>query len=515
MTLTAGTRYAFIFRNSAAFSSGTVAYTCSCATTGFSNSNPYAAGQRVTSANSGTSWTPDTTVGGRDLSFRTYMNNGFASSGTLVSSVKDANPAANRTPTWTTLTFAATKPTGTDVKFQVAASNSSTGPFNYVGPDGTASTFFATSGASLSQFNGFRYLRYKAYLSTTNSSVTPALSDAEVCFADVANTNATVLAVAPATGTYGGTTSLSSTLTAAGSPLSGASVAFTLNGTSVGSATTDSSGVATVSGVSLAGIDAGSYPSGVGASYGGDSDNDPASSTSSLTVAKADQTISFDPLPDRAYDPVTSPCPRLPHQGFRSRSPRRGRAPSPARRISSSATARARSPRRRRATDRNAAPDVTRSFHITDPVPPVTTATLTPGIHNGWYASPTLTLTGDDGAGSGVAHIDYSLDGGAWTDVQRPDRRLHDREPLRPVPGDRHRGQRRGDEADRVQGGRREADGERSRGRPTAPSYPLDKVVTATFKCTDTRVRDRHVRRHGRERREPRHVDGRRRTRSR
>ena len=32
---------------------------------------------------------------------------------------------------------------------------------------------------------------------------------------------------------------------------------------------------------------------------------------------------------------------------------------------------------------------------------PTTTATLTPGIHNGWYASPTLTLTGDDGAGSG------------------------------------------------------------------------------------------------------------------
>src|SRR3954447_8875361 len=43
---------------------------------------------------------------------------------------------------------------------------------------------------------------------------------------------------------------------------------------------------------------------------------------------------------------------------------------------------------------------------------PTTTATLTPGIRNGWYASPTLTLTGDDGAGSGIDHIDYSLDGG-------------------------------------------------------------------------------------------------------
>ena len=47
-----------------------------------------------------------------------------------------------------------------------------------------------------------------------------------------------------------------------------------------------------------------------------------------------------------------------------------------------------------------------------DKTVPVTTATLTPGIHNGWYASPTLTLTGDDGSGCGVAETDYSLDGG-------------------------------------------------------------------------------------------------------
>ena len=38
-------------------------------------------------------------------------------------------------------------------------------------------------------------------------------------------------------------------------------------------------------------------------------------------------------------------------------------------------------------------------------------------------------------------------------------------------------------------------------------SYPLDKVVTAKFKCTDNESGHRHVRRHGRERREHRHVD--------
>jgi photosystem II stability/assembly factor-like uncharacterized protein len=50
---------------------------------------------------------------------------------------------------------------------------------------------------------------------------------------------------------------------------------------------------------------------------------------------------------------------------------------------------------------------------IVDKTPPTTTATLTPAQRNGWYASPTLTLTADDGPfGSGVAEIDYSLDGG-------------------------------------------------------------------------------------------------------
>jgi hypothetical protein len=71
--------------------------------------------------------------------------------------------------------------------------------------------------------------------------------------------------------------------------------------------------------------------------------------------------------------------------------------------------------------DYNPAPDVPQSFNITDSVAPVTTATLTPGIHNGWYASPTLTLSGDDGTGgSGIANTFYSLDGGPSTTYSGP-----------------------------------------------------------------------------------------------
>src|SRR5262249_13638896 len=57
---------------------------------------------------------------------------------------------------------------------------------------------------------------------------------------------------------------------------------------------------------------------------------------------------------------------------------------------------------------------------VADTAPPVTTATLTPGLRNGWYASPALTLSATDGLGSGVASTQYALDGGAWTTYTGP-----------------------------------------------------------------------------------------------
>ena len=47
-------------------------------------------------------------------------------------------------------------------------------------------SFFTTSGASLSQFDGYDHLRYRAFLTTTNSSVTPTLADVTVCHSNAA-----------------------------------------------------------------------------------------------------------------------------------------------------------------------------------------------------------------------------------------------------------------------------------------------------------------------------------------
>lgn len=287
-TLTAGTQYAIVVRMAAAYSTGTPAYVTSTA-------SAYAGGRRTTSTNSGSTWTGTTP----DTSFKVTMKTGFKTSGDFVSSLKDANPAAGSTANWGTLSWTATTPAGTTLKFQAAASNNANGPFSYVGPDGTATTFF-TSGNSLSQFNGKRYLRYKA-LFTGTAAATPSLADVTVCFDDVPNIVSTALVASPASGTYGGTVNLSATLTAGGNGVSGKSVAFTLNGNSVGSGTTDASGVATLSNVSLSGVNAGSYPAGVSASFAGDSGYSSSTSTAALNVSKASQTITFGTLGDKTY----------------------------------------------------------------------------------------------------------------------------------------------------------------------------------------------------------------------
>ena len=100
--------------------------------------------------------------------------------------------------------------------------------------------------------------------------------------------DATTLEAADAGGVYGGTTNLTATLTSGGNAVQGATVSFTLNGASVGSATTNGNGLATLQNVSLAGIDVGTYPAAVAASFDGDDNPAAASSgSSSLTVYPA------------------------------------------------------------------------------------------------------------------------------------------------------------------------------------------------------------------------------------
>ncbi|MEA2416274.1 MAG: hypothetical protein QOI58_2931 [Thermoanaerobaculia bacterium] len=187
VSITSGTQYALILRPVSAPAGSGYFWIRSSPST-------YANGSRVLSADSGATWSADTT---RDFNFRTYVQTGYAASGNFVSSPKDSNPAGGNTPIWSTFSWNATVPANTTLQFQLAGSNNPNGPFNFVGPDGTAGTFFTTSPVQLSpQFYNLRFLEYKAFFATTNSAVTPTLNDATACFNDV-NCSSTVATITP------------------------------------------------------------------------------------------------------------------------------------------------------------------------------------------------------------------------------------------------------------------------------------------------------------------------------
>ena len=95
--------------------------------------------------------------------------------------------------------------------------------------------------------------------------------------------------VSSASGVFASSVTLTATLTSGGAGVNGKSIAFTLNGVPVGTASTNSTGVASLTGVSLSAINAGLYATGVGASFAGDSSFLASSGTASLTISKADQ----------------------------------------------------------------------------------------------------------------------------------------------------------------------------------------------------------------------------------
>ena len=96
----------------------------------------------------------------------------------------------------------------------------------------------------------------------------------------------TILTVADASGYFGGTVDLSAKLTEtlSGSPVVGATVSFKLQNTAVGSATTNSSGNASLTGVSLDSIAPGTYNNGIKAKYDGNSTYNNAEGQADLTV---------------------------------------------------------------------------------------------------------------------------------------------------------------------------------------------------------------------------------------
>lgn len=104
----------------------------------------------------------------------------YSSSGVLESSAFDLGTSSIfHTLSW----LPGTQLAGTganSVRFQLASNEviTPTSTWNYIGPSGSASDYYTSSGASIaSAHSGARYLRYKAFLSTASTTYTPTVSD--------------------------------------------------------------------------------------------------------------------------------------------------------------------------------------------------------------------------------------------------------------------------------------------------------------------------------------------------
>ena len=193
---------------------------------------------------------------------------------------------------------------GNTNKNAVVVTFTAPGPSSAMGTQ-PGSSFSYTFPASVTGSDG------KQYTLSSSSPTSPFTTGADKSTTTVTATygpatQATTLTISPASGTYDGTTNLSATLTSGGTAVSGVSVTFSLNGTLISSATTNSSGFASLSNIGLLGINAGTYPTGVSASFAGNSRFSASSGTAQLTVSKATPTITWANPADITYGTALS-----------------------------------------------------------------------------------------------------------------------------------------------------------------------------------------------------------------
>ena len=155
----------------------------------------------------------------------------------------------------------------------------------------------ATSAIFIGQ-DGHTYAFYSVATDNVgNVQPTPLAAQASTTVQLPPNQQATNLSAVAGSGTYGGTATLTATLTTGGAPLAGKTITFTLavgaNATTVGTATTGANGVATLDGVSPAGFNAGTAAGAVGAVFAGDATDVGSTASGSLTVSPAAATLSL------------------------------------------------------------------------------------------------------------------------------------------------------------------------------------------------------------------------------
>ena len=210
--------------------------------------------------------------------------------------------SVNALPTTTTTSSFTVNMTGTD-----DTGGSGIGSFAlYVSTDGGPYVLDqadipaqAGSGAAYTgsiTFAGAQGNTYAFYCSATDNAGNVEAATAAAQATTTVPPQTTLTAVSGA-GTFAGTATLSATLVYGNAPVAARLVTFSLvsggNTTSVGSATTNASGVATLSDVSLTGLTAGTDSGSVIASFAGDATYSAASAIGNLVINQATPTVNW------------------------------------------------------------------------------------------------------------------------------------------------------------------------------------------------------------------------------
>ena len=145
----------------------------------------------------------DGTVQPGEIRLRNFGGS-FAPSGWLESSIFDTGGDQS---TYYNLNWSPTdqsSETGPDsVKFQIATGVATTSTFTYLGPDGTAATYYTLADTNInSSNNNRRYVRYKLFLTTADQVFTPSVSDVSITFGSECLPYGQVFFNGLATGTY-------------------------------------------------------------------------------------------------------------------------------------------------------------------------------------------------------------------------------------------------------------------------------------------------------------------------
>lgn len=109
----------------------------------------------------------------------------YVASGNLTSSIFDTGTSSNFSAIVWTPTDQPPQTGANSVKFQLATAKelTATTTWVYLGPDGTASTYYTASNNNISSFhNGDRYFRYRVFLSTSSQNKTPTVGSVAVTY---------------------------------------------------------------------------------------------------------------------------------------------------------------------------------------------------------------------------------------------------------------------------------------------------------------------------------------------